>query len=183
MVNGSIIERKWFAVYTKSQCEKKVAGLFAKKDIEHYCPLNRIVRQWSDRKKIIMEPLFKSYVFVRIHDRQANDVLKTDGVINFVHWLQKPAVIRDEEIEAIRQFMAQNEHVQLEKTEVRVNDQVKIIYGPFVDQFGKVVEVEEKTVKMILPAMGYALVVKVPKERVRFLTRKREQSRTSPVAI
>jgi Transcription antiterminator len=183
MMNGSIIDKKWFAVYTRSQCEKKVAALLAKKGIDHYCPLNKVVRQWSDRKKTILEPLFKSYVFVRIHEREALDVLKTDGVINFVHWLQKPAVIRDEEIDAIKQFMLQNENVQLEKTEVRVNDQVKIIYGPFIDRYGKVVEVEEKTVKLILPALGYALVVKVPKERVRFLTKKREGVRKPSVAI
>ena len=59
-------EKKWFVVYTKSRCEKKVADLLTKKGIENYCPLNRVQKQWSDRKKIILAPLFTSYVFVRI---------------------------------------------------------------------------------------------------------------------
>ncbi len=46
--------------------KREVAGLLALYGIEHYCPLQRIQRKWSDRKKIIMEPLFKSYVFVRV---------------------------------------------------------------------------------------------------------------------
>ena len=59
---------QWYAVYTKPRWEKKVADLLTKKQIENYCPLNRVLRQWSDRKKVILEPLFTSYVFVRISE-------------------------------------------------------------------------------------------------------------------
>jgi Transcription antiterminator len=169
MVNYNEPQPKWFAVYTKGRWEKKVAGQLERKNIEHYCPLNRVVRQWSDRKKVVWEPLFKSYVFVRIHEQKMLEVIRTDGVLHFVHWLDKPAVIRDEEIEAIRRFLGEHDNVQLEKTEVKVNDNVRIIYGPLLDQQGRIREVNSKTVKVELPSLGYALVAQVPKEHIRVI--------------
>ena len=51
-------EKKWYAVYTRPKWEKKVAELLSRKRIENYCPLNKSIKQWSDRKKTIFEPLF-----------------------------------------------------------------------------------------------------------------------------
>ncbi|MGZ4023417.1 MAG: transcription termination/antitermination NusG family protein, partial [Flavisolibacter sp.] len=77
---------RWYAIYTRPRWEKKVAGLLVQKQIENYCPLNRVRRQWSDRVKIIEEPLFKSYVFVKIEDEDRSLVRMTNGVVNFVYW-------------------------------------------------------------------------------------------------
>jgi len=87
--------KSWYAVHTRPRWEKKVAGQLAKKRLEYYCPLNKVQRQWSDRKKIILEPLFTSYVFVRLSETEHLPVLQTDGVLSFVYWLKKPAVIQD----------------------------------------------------------------------------------------
>ncbi|MCK7558014.1 UpxY family transcription antiterminator [Chitinophaga sedimenti] len=94
----------WYAVYTKSRCEKKVAALLARKQLECYCPMNEVESQWSDRRKIVQEPLFKSYVFVRIPERLMSVVRQTEGVVNFVYWLGRPAVISDPEIDMMRRF-------------------------------------------------------------------------------
>lgn len=157
----------WYAVYTKPRWEKKVADLLARKGVEHYCPLNRVVRQWADRKKTVLEPLFKSYVFIRITAAELLRVKQTDGVVNLVYWLGRPAVIRNEEIETIKRFLNENENVQLEKTEVNVNDRVCILSGPFLDHQGKVIEVTNKLVKVQLPSLGYALVAQVARENVK----------------
>src|SRR6266852_5926070 len=95
---------KWYALYTKPRWEKKVADLLSAKDIESYCPVNRVYRQWSDRKKMISVPLFTGYVFVNIDEKRQVAVRSTTGVINFVYWLNKPAVIQDEEIALIKKF-------------------------------------------------------------------------------
>ncbi len=111
-------EKKWYAVYTKSRCEKKVANQLSQKGIEYYCPLNRVQKQWSDRKKIIFEPLFNSYVFVKISSEEQLAVRQTSGILNFVYWLSKPAVIRNDEIEIIKQFLNEHSFVKLEKVKV-----------------------------------------------------------------
>ncbi|MGZ5246736.1 MAG: UpxY family transcription antiterminator [Flavitalea sp.] len=160
----------WYAVYTKPRWEKKVAELLARKKIETYCPLNRVHRQWSDRKKIILEPLFTSYVFVRIADAEQLAVRMTDGVLNFVYWLAKPAVIKDEEIDIIKKFLNDHDNVQIEKTFVNVNDHVRVISGPLMMREGNVVEVKHKTVKVSLPTLGYTLIAEVDKQNLEKLS-------------
>jgi transcription antitermination factor NusG len=97
----------WFAVYTKSRMEKKVALRLQEAGIEAYCPVSKKRKQWSDRKKWVEEPLFRSYVFVNIDlAKQSPIVRRTLGVVNFLYWLGKPAVIQDAEIMAIQQFLS-----------------------------------------------------------------------------
>jgi transcription antitermination factor NusG len=117
-----------------------------------------------------MEPLFTSYVFVNVEERGQLPVKQTDGILNFVYWLGKPAVIKNEEIEVIRQFLSENEHVKLEQIEVNLNDRVKIINGPFQYWEGNVTEIRPKSVKVLLPSLGYALVAEISKSRVELIT-------------
>ena len=78
------VEKKWYAVYTKPKWEKKVAHLLLKKEIENYCPVKTSIKQWADRKKAIVEPLFPSYVFVRISKQEYVRVLETEGVVSYI---------------------------------------------------------------------------------------------------
>lgn len=166
----------WYAVYTRPRWEKKVAELLTRKRIENYCPLNKVVRQWHDRKKVIEEPLFTSYVFVHITDTQQAEVRKTDGIINFVYWLGKPALIRPSEIEVIRDFLEDYQNVQLEKTKVNPKDVVRIVRGPLIGQEGNVLEVYNQKAKVFLPSLGYCLVADLSRENIEVIHRVKEVS-------
>jgi transcription antitermination factor NusG len=170
-------EKKWYAVYTKSRCEKKVAQQLSQKGIEHYCPLNRVQKQWSDRKKIIFEPLFNSYVFVRINSEEQLAVRQTSGILNFVYWLSKPAVIRNDEIDIIKQFLNEHSFVKLEKVKVNLNDLARIISGPFMEQEGQVVSIKNKKVKILLPSLGYLMYVEIETARIQIIRENASQSR------
>lgn len=165
--------KRWYAVYTHAKWEKKVADLLTRKNIENYCPLNKVVRQWSDRKKIIYEPLFTSYVFPRVSDKEFINVLQTDGVLNYVSWKGKAAVIPDAEIELIKNFLVEYPTVRLEKAAVEVNDTVRIKYGLFIEQEGRVVEVLGKTVRVLLPSLGYVMLAEIPKSNVEVVNSRR----------
>ena len=131
----------WYAIYTRPRWEKKVAALLLEKGIENYCPLNKVTRQWSDRRKVVVEPVFKGYVFVRIEDKNKWAIREIPGILNFVYWLGKPAVIRDEEIEVIRKFLNEFTDVQVETKGVVVNSEVRIKQGVLMNYKGIVVEV------------------------------------------
>jgi transcriptional antiterminator NusG len=152
------IDLRWYALYTRPRWEKKIADLLEAKKIENYCPMQKTERNWSDRKKIILEPLFKSYVMVRLAPKAHIPVLQTDGVLGFVTVQGKPAVIRDEEIAAVKQFLNDYEQVRVERIDVNINDEVTIIKGPLTQQTGQVQEVNGKIVKVMLPSLGFALV-------------------------
>ena len=155
---------KWLVIYTKPRWEKKVAKLLTEKGVDCYCPLNKVSRKWSDRMKIVEEPLFKSYVFVKIGDAERTKVRMTDGVLNFVFWLGKPAVVKANEIENIKRFLGEHESVQLQKLEVKVNQRVKITAGIFMDQIGEVLQVNSKTVKIAITSLGCMLVAVIEKK-------------------
>lgn len=162
--------KNWYAVYTRPRWEKKVARQLEQKGIEHYCPLNRVQRQWSDRKKIIFEPLFSAYVFVRIDETEQVSVKQVNGVMNFVYWLKRPAVIQDEEIDVIKRFLKEYQYVRLEKIAVNVNDQVRVISGPLMERIGNVLEIRNKTVKLSLPTLGYMIVAEIEKTNIEILS-------------
>ncbi len=153
--------KNWYAVYTRPRCEKKVAEQLSRRKIECYCPINKVVRQWSDRKKVVFEPLFTTYVFVKAAESELTQLKQTDGVVNLVYWLQKPAVIPDREIEAIRHFLHDNINVSLQKTTINISDRVRIISGPLMAHEGNVLSVKRRTVKLSLPSLGYLMVAEV----------------------
>jgi transcription antitermination factor NusG len=159
-------EKQWYAVYTRARWEKKVADLLTRKDIENYCPLNRVKKQWADRKKMVLEPLFTSYVFVKVAEKEHVQLKKTDGVINLVYWLGKPAVIREVEIDTIHRFLGEHQNIKLEKTPVNINDMVRVISGPLLEHEGQVVAVKSKTIKIILPSLGYMMSAEIETAKV-----------------
>lgn len=159
----------WYALYTKPRWEKKVAALLTQKGLENYCPLNKVLKQWHDRKKLVEEPLFSSYVFVFVTPTEVAEIKKTEGIINFVYWLGKPAVVREEEITAIKNFLGEHKEVRLEKTRINVEDRVQIIQGPLMHKEGTVMEVYHKTVRVLLPTLGFALVAQVEKSSIELI--------------
>jgi transcription antitermination factor NusG len=143
-----------------------VAELLTSQQVQNYCPLNQVVRQWSDRRKTVYEPLFTSYVFVHTQEKLLGQLRKVDGILNLVCWLGKPAVIRDEEIEVIRQFLHEHKNVVLEKASIRLYDTIKITKGTFVDQTGTIVAVQNNTIKVALPSLGYLMYAVLEKSSV-----------------
>ena len=157
---------KWLAIYSRPRWEKKVNKLLLEKGFESYCPLNKVRRKWSDRVKIVEEPLFKSYVFVKVSDEDRTGVRMTNGVINFVYWDGKPAVIKEKEINSIKRFLNEYENVEVQPMNLQVHQRVKITTGPLMDQEGEVLSVQRKAVKVAIDSLGYVLVAYIDRTKL-----------------
>ncbi len=166
------MDKKWFAIYTKPRWEKKVDSVLTRKGIESWCPLQKVLRQWSDRKKIVEEPLFKSYVFVYINETEKTKVLMTDGVLNFVHYLGKPAVIKDEEVDLIKKYLSEKEaSLSIISAEGFNEDtKIRVTHGIFMDKEGVVVRGGRKKVYVKLESLGQVMIVEFPVEYLYPLT-------------
>ena len=147
----------WYAVYTRPRWEKKVAGLLQDKGIEHYCPLNKVTRQWSDRKKVVMEPLFKGYVFVQVAEDKKWELMNINGIVNYVYWLGKPARIRESEIETIRKFLNEFSEVEVIEGVLPVNATVRIKQGVLMNYHGILLELQGNKAKVKIESMGLQL--------------------------
>ncbi len=157
----------WYAVYTKPRWEKKVAKLLDEKGIENYCPLNKVVKQWSDRKKVVMEPIFKSYVFVRVEEKDKWELKNISGILNFVYWLGKPAVVRDDDIDTIRKFLNEFGEVTVsEIDQLKVNAKVRIKQGIMMNYQGLLVEVMGNKAKVRIESMGIYLYAQFDKKNL-----------------
>jgi transcription antitermination factor NusG len=159
-------KKKWYAVYTKPRWEKKVYTLLTERGMEDYCPLNRVRKKWSDRVKWVEEPLFKSYVFVRVAEEGQTSVRMVNGVVNFVYWLGKPAIVRDKEIEIIRKFLNEYSDVRAEPMDLHADAKVMIRRGAFMDKEATVVRVINNKVQVIIESIGYSLVATIDKSNV-----------------
>ena len=156
----------WLVIYTKSRSEKKVVERLEKDGFDVYCPVRKEYRIWSDRKKQVEVPVFSSYVFVRVAEANRLKVLETPGVVNFVFWLGKPAIIRDIEIEAIKSFLSQYETAQSRSLDLKRGQKVKVTKGQLQSSKGVIIEVRNRTVVLKLEGIGFELFAEVGKQQV-----------------
>lgn len=161
------IVKKWYALYTKPRWEKKVNLTLLKKGVEVWCPVQKVQKQWTDRKKIIEEPLFKSYIFVHVdYVPERLKVLMTDGILNFVHYLGKPAVIKDEEVNIIKKYLdEETAKIEIISSEgFQTDTKVRVNHGVFMDKEGTVLRGGKKKVYVQLQSLGQVMVVEFPTE-------------------
>ena len=154
-------DKRWLVLYSKPRWEKKVDAALIRKGIESWCPLNKVQKQWSDRKKIIEEPLFKSYVFVKISETERSEVLITPGVLNFVYYVVKPAIIRDDEIKNIKEFLLEKDATVdiIPNSAFKDKTKVRVRHGVFQDAEGTVVRGNKKKVYVQIESLGQVMVV------------------------
>lgn len=162
-------QKHWYAVYTKPRWEKKICGQLDKKGLVFYCPMNKVQRRWSDRLKIVEEPLFKSYVFVQVSEEEKTRVRLTDGVVNFLYWNGKPAIIKDREIEMIRKFMSEYVEVEARPVSLQTGEKVRVKTGLMMDTEGIVIKVVNNRAYVLLESLGYELTAQFEKSNLESL--------------
>ena len=140
MENTSTITR-WSAVYTKSKYEKKVSNQLAEKGFEVYLPLVKKRQKWSDRKKWIDYPLFKSYVFVKYISEKSLSILRTHGVVKIIKFGNKIATIDQKSIDAIKLMLEGG--YRPETTDYYIKgDIVEVVDGPLRGIHGEVARID-----------------------------------------
>lgn len=166
-MNSNTENKNWYAIYTKPRWEKKVYALLQEQEVVAYCPLNKVRKKWSDRYKIVHEPLFKSYVFVEVEENEMTKVRMVSGVVNFVYWNGKPAVIKEEEINTIKRFLNEYGHVEVEHIQFTPNQRVKIMSGVLMDKEGIVIRSDKNKVQVVLESLGFRLTARLSSNEIR----------------
>ena len=160
-------EKKWYALYTKTRWEKKIHQSLQSRGFESYCPLNKVRRKWSDRIKVVEEPLFKSYIFVRIKEDEKSEIRYVDGVLNYVYWNGKPAIVKDDEIIEIKKFMSEYEDVQVGNIEMKPADEVLVKQGVMMGASGRILRVlSNNMVEVRIDSLGFVLTAKFDKQKL-----------------
>ncbi|WP_406825686.1 UpxY family transcription antiterminator [Pedobacter sp. KACC 23697] len=149
---------RWYPVYTHSRAEKKANGELKRKGIQTYLPLKKAVKQWSDRKKIVEEPLIKSYLFAYISAREYAEVLMTNGVARFIYFSNRVASIPDQQIHDLKLLLATDADLELIDYDIKPGESVLIKAGPFKGMRAELVSVHHKQrIILRLQDMGYSI--------------------------
>ena len=119
------------------------------------------VRQWSDRKKKVRTPYFRSYIFVRLPEEERNRVFCHPGVLKYLFWLGKPAVIRDTEIEMIRTYLSGRERQDVLIEQLKPGDAVVLLRGALKDRQAHIEHIDASRVRLVLPVLGYRVSVRL----------------------
>jgi transcriptional antiterminator RfaH len=160
---ANLYERKWLVIYTRPRWEKKVDKLLKMQGIESYCPLREVQNQWADRKKDVSLPLFSSYVFVKLNLYEHSKVLYTLGVMGFVYYMGKPAIVRDNVIDQIKNNLTIYKDIEVVNLHgIAIGDNVRIKDGLLVNKLGKVVQIQGKNVLIVFDNISCALVTRIP---------------------
>lgn len=151
----------WYVLYTKPRWEKKVAAELEHLGVEAYCPTIIEVKQWSDRKKKVVNPLFKSYVFVKLPEKSRDKVFEVLGVVRYLYWLGKPAIVKDSEIDTIKKWLENDEMEIVSTDHLSPGDHVTIAEGNFKGQEAIIQKIGKSRLRLILKSMGFVVNVKV----------------------
>lgn len=159
----------WHALYVRSRAEKKVYDQLNDLGYEAYLPLITRVKQWSDRKMKVQEPLFKSYVFVRNNERQHYYVLGVYGVVRFVTFEHKAVVVPDKQILAIKKYIDNpvDDEEDLHNIDLKEGQLVRITNGPMQGLMGRLISVKSKRRLLInIDVVGQSIPVSLPRTKV-----------------
>jgi transcription antitermination factor NusG len=164
------MNKTWFAIYVKSRSEKKVAVALEEHGIEFYLPFIRQLKQWSDRKKWVEEPLFKSYIFVNIEEKQYFEVLQVSGVVRYITFERRAVPIRPQQIEAIKYFLNEKEPEFDTEQNWEKGRQVEVISGSMTGLIGQLVDVKGKRkVNILIDAINRSILIQIPKIKLRII--------------
>ena len=145
---------QWHVLYTKPRNEKKVTDRLQKAGYEVYCPLIKTIHQWSDRKKKVQIPMFPSYIFIYINEKNRQLPLRDPGVIKYVYYTSKPAIIRDVELNAIKEIENAGSDIKVEGSGFEKGQFVEIPEGPFKGMTGVVDKFDARKVLVYVEQLG-----------------------------
>ena len=153
---------KWYPVYTQPRAEKKAYSALIDKGIEAYLPLHRRLKQWSDRKKWVEEPLIKSYLFVRIADNAQTEVLMTKGIARFIYFSGKITAMPDRQINELKLLMASSLDIEVTEEDLQPGEKIKIKAGPLKGIAGEIIAYRsQKQLLLRLENLGCSIIVNV----------------------
>lgn len=158
----------WHAVYVKSRAEKKAQTELQFKEIETFLPLQRKLRQWSDRKKWVETPLISGYLFVRASRKEYDLVLQSNYVVSYVRFEGKAAIIPDNQINYLRLMLKQySAEVEITREKLKPGQKIEVIAGPMIGLRGKLQKIKGKSkVAIELEELGYSAMVEILAEDI-----------------
>jgi transcription antitermination factor NusG len=152
---------KWYVLYTRPRCEKKVAERLTVLQLESYCAIISEKRLWSDRVKVVERPILPSYVFVKLEEKHQTKVRMVPGVVNFLYEQGQLATVRNTEMQALKNFVAKYYDHGIQATQYAIGDLVEINSSIIGKTQGIIVSKRKNFVQLYVKSLGFMLTSKL----------------------
>lgn len=160
-------ELKWNVVYVMSRQEKKVAKRLHDQHIEHYLPIAKRLSTWSDRKKWVDFPMFNGYMFVRPTLQQIDKVVQTHGVVSYLMYYKKHAIVQDKEIRIIKTIEQEGYFAEtiLNPGDFDEGEKVLVVEGPLKGQTVDLIRKNNERIFLVsFDTLGQSIKINIPFE-------------------
>ena len=121
----------------------------------------KVRRQWSDRTKVVEEPLFKSYLFIQIEGHRRDEVFAFPGTVRYLFWLRRPAQVRQVEINTIQKWLGEYNHEDIDISDIQPGDLVRITSGQFSGEEAVLLDHPPQAVVQ-LKELGFSFLYRFP---------------------
>jgi len=153
---------RWYPVHTHAKAEKKAYEALKSKGIEVYLPLQKQLKQWSDRKKWIEEPFIKSYLFVNIKENELTNVLTTKGIARFIYFSGKAASIPESQLANLKLLIGSEVELEITEENLQPGEKIIIKAGPLKGFKGEIVSYRsQRQLALRLENLGYSIIIHV----------------------
>ncbi|OFX86568.1 MAG: hypothetical protein A2W99_15640 [Bacteroidetes bacterium GWF2_33_16] len=157
-------DRKCYVFYTYPKFERKVHECLLKDGFDSFLPMHWIVRQWSDRKKKLLVPMFPNYIFANIEYSHIWEILKNSKVICCVKFNNQPSFLKQKEIDNIVKII-NNDYLFEISCNLSIGDSVIINGGALTGMKGVLVEERgKKRFALRIESLKQSIIVNVPSE-------------------
>jgi transcription antitermination factor NusG len=165
IVNGikADADLSWYAVYTRPRAEKLVYQRILETGIEVFLPMQKTIRQWSDRKKVIEKPLLSSYIFVKTKPKLFPLVFKIYGVVKFITFESKPVAIPEKQINNLKLIVDSNAEIEVTSEKFAPGDHIIVETGSLKGLTGELIETgSKKKVIVRLDKLDQNILLSIP---------------------
>ncbi len=151
---------EWYAFYTSPRAEKKVAEKLEIQHFEHYLPLRKTLKQWSDRKKMVIEPVFKSYIFVKVTKEDIRKVIPIEGILKVISFGNIAQKIPENQLAFLKLLLESPDDIEIESN-LQKGDLVRVIQGPLAGAEGYLTNNSSKNFKINIDIVGHSISIAV----------------------
>lgn len=167
---ASISDKTWFAVYSKPRFEKRAYSGLTEAGIDTFLPLIKTLKQWSDRRKWVEEPLFRSYLFVHIVKSDYYRVLNTTGVVRYITFEGKAVPVPPQQILAIKHYLNAEDIISEVPTHFEIGNKVEVFRGELTGLTGNLVKIQgRQKVRIEIESIGQSIILTIPKSYLKIL--------------
>ena len=151
---------KWYVLYTKPRHEIKALERLTQNGFEVYCPMKTTLKQWSDRRKKVSEPLLPSYLFIKTTEKNRALPLQDTSILNYIFWLGKQAIVRESEIDTLKGIISKDKVQEFEIKQLKIGDKIDINKGQIESKSAIIKTISNNYITAELKELGMKIVLK-----------------------